>query len=635
MQTVSWENLSPISQHEGFVREVRLMFNQADSFRLLLQNPSDNNMKYNRGSIELRQRAEIRNASYRVHPFGAERFTSESDVVYKEARDSIPDSAREREACYTATLVDKWSCRLTPYNDLFHQIQVWGLDVYGPKSNFEFKFDKRWLESPGNFLPELFCSMQQLLSTSNASEDRFGITIFLANLAHSKHGNIPLVHTLLALATAPELRNIRPPTFNIIDLSKGFRPDEIRLTRILESCRVSFEDSPDISMPRLPHEHEDDFADRRRASYEAATKFQVKRCLRDLMRQWPVRDFVLPQTPEINTYLPRLRVLEETIQSLFKSWFQNFEFRNYIQDIQDVLDSLSQPPPMPRPYSIPPQVDTYKVPRAYVKIADLLPALPPEFPLPQDDLEGLVTTNGQPEVDTGPSKLKSLLAKLSRSAQGHYQKLYIKDLQKSHNAFLANTPPSLRLASATPHAFLKRHLEQCRENVDSMYKKICTRLTATGARVYDSARKASMLPRLSPNILLRLLARLNPVELSLEWRVALTRYALAIASMQRAERLVACGKRESDILNELSNVGHTNWDPMEYPEWLLLELESNLLIRPEQGTHRPLPILSFSFALQGTEIIKCGSMVRAEWAVLCTHLLTFMSGLLLCASGCV
>lgn len=53
--------------------------------------------------------------------------------------------------------------------------------------------------------------------------------------------------------------------------------------------------------------------------------------------------------------------------------------------------------------------------------------------------------------------------------------------------------------------------------------------------------------------------------------------------MQRAQRLVACGKKSSEILNELANCGHTNWDPMEFSEWLLLEIESNILIRPEQG----------------------------------------------------
>ncbi|XMA17316.1 hypothetical protein WAI453_010107 [Rhynchosporium graminicola] len=112
---------------------------------------------------------------------------------------------------------------------------------------------------------------------------------------------------------------------------------------------------------------------------------------------------------------------------------------------------------------------------------------------------------------------------------------------------------------------------------------ICSGFVISGSAVYESASKASLLPRLSPSILLKLLARFNEVVLSAEWKVALVRYALAIAAMQKAERLVACGERDSDILIALTNGGHTNWDPEEYPEWLLLELENNILIRPEQA----------------------------------------------------
>jgi hypothetical protein len=183
----------------------------------------------------------------------------------------------------------------------------------------------------------------------------------------------------------------------------------------------------------------------------------------------------------------------------------------------------------------------------------------------------------------GPSKLKSLLVKLSRSAEGHYQDMYIKDLRKSHTALLANTSAGHQLKPGNLNAVFKNHLEQCRANVESLYKKTCSRLAVSNVPVYESARQASLLPRLSPSILLRLLASFNPVVLSPEWKLALTCYALSIAFMQKAERLVACGKSESDMLSELTNLGHCNWDPMQYPDWLLLELESNLLIRPEQG----------------------------------------------------
>jgi hypothetical protein len=442
--------------------------------------------------------------------------------------------------------------------------------------------------------------MQLFLSKSDATRDKFGITIFLANLAHSKHGNIPLVHTLLALATAPALRNVRPPAYEKFDLNMGFEPNESKLSRTLEACKVPFEESPERRIDRLLNESDRDFMNRRQAAYQRATKFQVTKCLDALLRQWPSKDIIFPQTPDIKTYLPSLKDFIDDIRDWFETWHKNLEFQNYIQEIQDVLDSLPQPLPMPERYSIPSQKVTYKNTRAYLKIDDLLQNPAPELPLPQDELEDLVTTNDHPEVvDIGPSKLKSLLTKLSKSANGHYQKMYIKDLQKSHNAFLANTSASPQLTSGSPYTVLKKHLEQSKENVESLYKKICSRLIVSSTPAYDSARQASMLPRLSPSILLRLLAPFNPnpVTLSAKWKVALTHYALAIASMQRAERMVACGKRDSDILYELTNGGHTNWDPMQFSEWLLLEIESNILIRPEQGKPSRIQIFSFSLPL--------------------------------------
>ncbi|KAH7346369.1 hypothetical protein BKA65DRAFT_537048 [Rhexocercosporidium sp. MPI-PUGE-AT-0058] len=587
MQTVSWENLSPLSHHESYVKEAHLMLKEAETFRMFQPKVDVKYKIENRGASELRDRAAIRHAFFRVHSYGAEIFTTIDDFNYEEARDAIPNSFCEYEACYITTLVDKWSCRLDPFTDLLVQIKRWGTVVYGIQPDFECKFDRRWLEHPARFMPTYWCSIQSFLSSSDTVEKKFGITVFLCNLAQAKWGNIPLVHTLLALATAPALRNLQPPPHDTFDLSKGFEPDKAKLTAIIQACKVSFEDSPEKQMPRIPLEQNDDFNDRREAAYEAATKLQVSKCLNALTRQWPSKEIICPQTAEIKTYLPGLKMCIEEIRALFDTWSKNSEFQTYIEDIQSVLDSLSRPSQrVPEKYAILPQEDNYEKVRAFLKIDDLLQNAAPELPLPLDDLHNLFSVSEQDEmaeIDEGRSKLKSLLAKLSKSATGHYQKSYVTDLRKSHNALLANTSANPQFTSSSPYTDFKTHLEWSRENVDSLYKKICSKFVVSGSPVYESARKSSMLPRLSPSILLQLLARFNAVVLSSEWKVALIRYALAIVSMQRAERLVACGKRDSDILNELANAGHTNWDPEDYPEWLLLELENNILIRPEQA----------------------------------------------------
>lgn len=334
---------------------------------------------------------------------------------------------------------------------------------------------------------------------------------------------------------------------------------------------------------RVHGESDRDVMDRRNAAYRAAIKLQVRKCLNFIMHQWPVENLDYRVSSDIRTYLPGLVNCERAIDSLFETWYKNYQFTAYIQDIQDILDTLPRPQDMPEPYSIPPQVDNYRRNRAYLKIDDLLQNTPPEPVAPQESLEHLVTIGAQPVVDSAPSKLKSLLAKLSRSADGYYQKSYVKDLQKSHSALLKLTADTPSLRSQGLGRLLQTHLEACTGNVEFLYKKILARLSISSSPAYDSAREASLIPRLSPSILLGFLARFSGVELSEHWRLVLTQYGLAIAAMQRAERLVGCGKNHADMINELINIGHANWDPLDKPEWLLLEIESNLLIRPEQA----------------------------------------------------
>jgi hypothetical protein len=58
---------------------------------------------------------------------------------------------------------------------------------------------------------------------------------------------------------------------------------------------------------------------------------------------------------------------------------------------------------------------------------------------------------------------------------------------------------------------------------------------------------------------------------------------MAISKLQRAERLLTCLGKESELLSELDNPGHQGWNPIHYPNWLLFEIENNILIRQLQA----------------------------------------------------
>ena len=92
-----------------------------------------------------------------------------------------------------------------------------------------------------------------------------------------------------------------------------------------------------------------------------------------------------------------------------------------------------------------------------------------------------------------------------------------------------------------------------------------------------------MWPRLSTTSLLQNLASCKVGSLRDNWKGCLIEYGVAISNLQRAERLLACVENNVELLSELSNPGRQGWDPKHYPDWLLLEIENNILIRRVQA----------------------------------------------------
>jgi hypothetical protein len=65
---------------------------------------------------------------------------------------------------------------------------------------------------------------------------------------------------------------------------------------------------------------------------------------------------------------------------------------------------------------------------------------------------------------------------------------------------------------------------------------------------------------------------------------ALINYALAITVEQRLIRIeAAVRKRDTgQLTEELANSGHRYWQPSEHSDWLLLEIDSDILLRPDK-----------------------------------------------------
>jgi hypothetical protein len=91
------------------------------------------------------------------------------------------------------------------------------------------------------------------------------------------------------------------------------------------------------------------------------------------------------------------------------------------------------------------------------------------------------------------------------------------------------------------------------------------------------------LPAITPITLLERLRSTGRVG-SDDALTAIIELGLAITAVQKQMRLndLALRQDQARYNEEAENKGHQNWRPRQYPDWLLLEIESDMLIRPSQ-----------------------------------------------------
>ncbi|KAI1458353.1 hypothetical protein F4805DRAFT_456984 [Annulohypoxylon moriforme] len=147
-------------------------------------------------------------------------------------------------------------------------------------------------------------------------------------------------------------------------------------------------------------------------------------------------------------------------------------------------------------------------------------------------------------------------------------------------------------------------LEKLRINVVSHFEQISAALSPNDGRS-TWLQMGNILPCKTPIEVLELLRSTSSYKFGPGMKESLVEYGLAITALQRLQRIRnACIREEIEeerrfrnpgklsvpapradrrvIHEETSNIGHQNWSPLQHPDWLLLEIESDILIRPEQ-----------------------------------------------------
>ncbi|KAI6538929.1 hypothetical protein MCOR05_004791 [Pyricularia oryzae] len=132
------------------------------------------------------------------------------------------------------------------------------------------------------------------------------------------------------------------------------------------------------------------------------------------------------------------------------------------------------------------------------------------------------------------------------------------------------------LATSPQTELLLKYWTECQAFFLAQFRSLAA-LESLGAR--DGGLVNS--PRICSTFFLSQLSTSNWQKLPIKWKHAFIQFALALHDLQRARRpLRACSSGSSmDLVKELENTAHSKWDPIDYPQALLMEVESDITIR--------------------------------------------------------
>ena len=581
MQRIRRNALPPLSQHHAFDGLARSILRQANILSIFDDNPSHIADLRGRGEHDLHARAAIRDASFCVTSFGAEDFTTKYDERYT-ARDSANNgNNREFRVYCTARLVNEWSQDLRCAKDLLSKLVAYRSPIQGiqDKATVPLRFDQQWLSSPAEFLPSCWCTLQVILSSST-QRDKYKIMMCLSTLSYSQYQDNELVETLLAFATIPRLKASRPPACASYDLSQGFSLQVSKLTDISRRNVRIFESCPESHLPSLDEESWYEANNRRHDAYQTKKDATVRHFVNNIYQQWPNTTLSTPSEVDFNTYIDVRRAVED-VQNQFRMWHENIKFQSYIHELQTVLPITLARPRNEQGYSYSPATHAALPAQCMVSLGDLMNGPAPMMPLNASGSSIALVAEGEGPPEEH-ANLKSLLEDLSSASPTGFEQQYMTDLGQSFKSLCESNCPTTRLPSQSMEQSLRHYLEKCENHLSDARWIVLESLEATTTITQRIALEAKMWPRLSHISLLQCLATSQDVPLNGSWKRCLIRYGIAISAHQRAQRIVAAIGKNIELMAEIRNPGRQGWYPMDYPDWLLFEIENNLCIRSVQ-----------------------------------------------------
>ncbi|KAM0348261.1 hypothetical protein ACHAPU_004229 [Fusarium lateritium] len=463
-----------------------------------------------------------------------------------------------------------------------------------------------------------------LVRLARETTDRYKLMYLFGPMSFHLDANMPLLRTLVASAVFRELKELDLPQWDEFD---HFQPNQAPqldyLLQLLKPYRVAPPEDDAMGLGQYSSGKLLRKLQIERAKHESKVEEDCKFLANHLLSQWPCLE---PNVSGLSrSLLIDIGPALETIRPEWKRLFMNRDLAEHLKDFQAILDRRTledrNEPPL-----VPTSEETFTVRIRGGEIVDLSQLLAKPYStlkialtrrtatgngsvdrpflstndftqrfanfnnshwtgVPKRGL-GLLPTGR--DVSESVIKLNSIAQRLGASKSA-VRKRYANDFQKSLGAFqrldrpqnLSNSMKLREAAVKTSSEAFKNDFLAIQSALDTPNHSVCSRRRIQWLKAGD------LWPIVTKATLLASLGSVATPESSMfgsGMRQAIVRMGVNITNYQREVRLhdMALKNASGRYHEEESNKGHSNWKPEEYPDWLLLEIESDMMIRPVQ-----------------------------------------------------
>ncbi|KAF2019066.1 hypothetical protein BU24DRAFT_439393 [Aaosphaeria arxii CBS 175.79] len=589
MQKIIWdENLPCLSQNSLFYTHVSTILNIERQRRSLCQQATSGeipSLKF--AQKDLIQRDLWRTAMFHVYASSEEQRSFSADTFYDGSQTDGNIRSEER-SYHAASLILGEKCGSdrklsTEARADFISRYFNDATIQGHKRSInssELRYDARWLEDITEWI-RMNCF------------NKYGMAMWLSSIAFGVETDEDTIRILALLYRSSRIQAIKVPRAAKFEMPKGTEADLDTLVSHLKGAAEPFSEAR-WPVRRKPHEVEKNYRKRRTRLYRNAQNRSIAALAEFFLALWPSPSVQIPAEHEARKFLDANRAIL-IVQSLFQKWSDNSRLSQYLDD---VLTAAEEEPVIElRSFDVPksPNKSVLTDQTRRICVADIFRSDPCELELPpQLRKVGMKYHNDSVELHV-QKHFSSLCKALEVRAESDSEREFVSCLVQGFTSLHNNRYEIAHMSSSDIESMLRRYLNDCERYTTHLYNDMARTVSCSlhskayflGLQSTWTPTKLSelyrpLLPRISPALFLRQLNRDNWHRLSKNWQSVIVQYGLALTEYNRAVRMLGLVRDPVDLVQELRNPGHENWNPMKQPENLLLEVESGITIRPVQ-----------------------------------------------------